>query len=393
MDGLTLLAIILLVGTFGSFIALKLKVSNVFFLVFIGMVFGIFNIGSFPKEGIVVITAVGLVMIVFTTSVKFRVKELLRFSHYILKLSTIYFILTLVLLSIITYFLFDLKSVFVVLLFSSLVHGIDPFIALTMLADKKGRISEILQIEALLNTPLTVIASLTFLNLLLNEGELSYVSISSNLLPFLKQFVYAIMAGLIFGFLVVSILKKSNLGNLNYIIIITSAIVTYASAEYIKGNGVLAVTIFGLIFGNYHLKRKLAYEKFISIFSNALEIVIFVLLGMVIIIPVEGIFIIKGTLLFLVYLLIRFLSIQLSVREFRLKEKIFMSLNVPKGIDVAVIILMIISGAYLDIGGIRTILNICLLFILYSIVLSTIVTRFTPYFLSNSKNHRNSKNF
>jgi len=393
MDGLTFLAVILLLGTLGSFIAIKLRVSNVFFLVFIGMLLRIFNIGDFPKEGIIIVTAIGLIMIVFITSVKFRIKKLLKYFHYILKLCSIYFILTITLLSVAAYFLFDLKFFVLVLLFSSLVHCIDPSIILTILGDKKGKISEILKIESLINTPLTIIASLTFLNLLLIGGELSYAQISSSLWPLLKQFIYAVIVGLIFGFLVVSVLKKSNLGNLNYMIVITSAIVTYALTEYIRGSGILAVTIFGLIFGNYHLKKKLEYEKFVSIFSNALEIVIFVLLGMVIIIPADDVLIIKGTLLFLIYLLIRFVSIQLSVREFRLKEKIFMSLNVPKGIDVAVIILMIISGAYLDIGGVRTVLNICLLFILYSIILSTIVTRFAPYFLSHSKNHRNSKNF
>ncbi len=393
MDGLMLLALILLLGTLGSFIALKLKVSNVFFLILIGMLLRVLNISNFPKEGIVIITIVGLVMIVFTNSIKFRIKDLLRYSSYVLKLEVIYFILTLVLLSLIAYFLFDFKSVILVFLLASLVYGIDPSITLVMLVGKKRKICEILKIEAILNTPITIIISLTFLNLLLNMGRLDYTSISNSLLPFLKQFVYAFVVGIVFGFLVVLILRKSNLGNLNYMVVITSAIVTYVLAEYIRGSGVLAVTIFGLIFGNYHLKKTLTYEKFFFIFSDALEIVIFILIGMVILIPADDVFIIKGAFLFLAYLLVRFLSIQLSLKKFRLKEKIFMSLNVAKGIDVAVIILIIISGAYLNIGGIETVLNICLLFIWYSVVLSTIATRFESYFLSYNKNPGDSKNF
>lgn len=391
MDGLTFLAIILLLGTLGSIIAIKLRVSNVFFLVFIGMVLGIFKIGSFPKEGIVIITMLGLVMIVFTGSSKFKIKELLKYSPQILKLDFIYLILTLALLSVATYFLFDLKSVIVVLLFSALVYSIDPAIALSMLISKKGKISKILEIESILNTPIIVIVSLALLNLLVGVGELNYIQISGSFWPLLKQFLYAIAIGLFFGFLVVSLLKKSNLGNLNYIIIITSAIVTYVLAEYIKGNGVLAVTVFGIIFGNYHLKKKLEYEKFISIVSDAIHIVVFILIGTIIVIPVSDVFIIKGSLLFLIYLLVRFLSVQLSLKEFRLKEKIFMCLNVPKGVEVAVIILIMISGVYSNVVGIKTVINLCLLFILYSIVLSTIVTRFAPYFLSYDKNPRGLK--
>ena len=260
-----------------------------------------------------------------------------------------------------------------------------------MLADKKGRVSEVLRIEAIINTPLTVIASLTFLNLLLTTGELGYRQISGSFLPFLNQFVYAVFVGVVFGFLIVFILKKSNLGNLNYIILITSAIITYVLAEYLKGNGILAVTIFGLIFGNYHFKKKLIYEKFVSIFSDALRIIVFILLGMIIVLPKDNIFIIKGTFLFLIYLLVRFLAVSISLKEFRLKEKIFMCLNVPKGIDVAVIILMIISGAYSGIGGLTTVVSLSLLFILYSIVLSTIATRLEEYFLSYDKDVRKNQ--
>ena len=391
MEGLVFLAVILLVGTLSSVIAMKLKVSNVFFLVFIGMLFGIFEIGNFPKEGIVLITIIGLVMIVFTSAVKIKIKELLKYSPYILKLTVIYFVLSFIFVSIATYFLFDLKSLVVVFLFSSLVYGIDPSVAFTMLADKKGRVSEVLRIEAIINTPLTVIASLTFLNLLLTTGELGYRQISGSFLPFLNQFVYAVFVGVVFGFLIVFILKKSNLGNLNYIILITSAIITYVLAEYLKGNGILAVTIFGLIFGNYHFKKKLIYEKFVSIFSDALRIIVFILLGMIIVLPKDNIFIIKGTFLFLIYLLVRFLAVSISLKEFRLKEKIFMCLNVPKGIDVAVIILMIISGAYSGIGGLTTVVSLSLLFILYSIVLSTIATRLEEYFLSYDKDVRKNQ--
>src|SRR3989344_81223 len=100
MEGLVFLAIILLAGTLASVISVKLKMSNIFFLVFIGMLLEIFNIGSFPKEGIVVIAMISLVMVLFTSSVNFKINELLKYSRYAIRLSFIYLILTLSLLSI-----------------------------------------------------------------------------------------------------------------------------------------------------------------------------------------------------------------------------------------------------------------------------------------------------
>src|SRR3989338_1607860 len=137
MEGVAFLAVVLLTGTLGSVIALKLKVSNVFFLVLTGMLLGILNVGSFPKEGMVVIAMISIVMIVFTSAIDFKINELVKYSHYIMKLSGLYFILIFVFLSTATYYLFGLKSAIVALLFSSLMFDNDASVGLTMLGRKK----------------------------------------------------------------------------------------------------------------------------------------------------------------------------------------------------------------------------------------------------------------
>ena len=74
--------------------------------------------------------------------------------------------------------------------------------------------------------------------------------------------------------------------------------------------------------------------------------------------------------------MIRFASMLISLKGFSMKEKIFMSLNVAKGIDAAVVVLLVISGIYLQIGGMQKIISISMLFIIYSIILSVLVSRF-----------------
>jgi NhaP-type Na+/H+ or K+/H+ antiporter len=162
--------------------------------------------------------------------------------------------------------------------------------------------------------------------------------------------------------------------------VITSALLAYIIAENLDGNGVLAVTSMGLLFGNVYVKQKFQLREFASVFSNSLEILVFVLIGIVIAIPFSTDFFIRSIALFLLYLLIRFFSIIFSLRSmnFTLKEKIFMSLNAQKGIAVAVVVF---SLATLEIEGIQTILNLSLAFMLYSIILSSVVFRIARFFV------------
>ena len=96
-------------------------------------------------------------------------------------------------------------------------------------------------------------------------------------------------------------------------------------------------------------------------------------------------FVILGSGLFLFYLLIRFISINLALfnTRFNLKEKIFMTLNVPKGIDVAIIVLLMMTK-YSGFEGMTTIVNLCLLFCLYSITIANVMNLFSKNLLSTS---------
>jgi NhaP-type Na+/H+ or K+/H+ antiporter len=67
--------------------------------------------------------------------------------------------------------------------------------------------------------------------------------------------------------------------------------------------------------------------------------------------------------------------------NFNLKEQMFMALNAQKGIAVAVVVF---SLANFDIVGMQNILNLVLAFMLYSIILSSIVLRFSKFFVKTA---------
>ena len=151
-------------------------------------------------------------------------------------------------------------------------------------------------------------------------------------------------------------------------------------SESLGGNGVLAVTSAGLVFSNmYKIKHAQKLREFGEIFSEVLEILVFVLVGSVIKIPLVSSFLIPASLLFLAYLTIRFLSVEFTMgkKGYTFKEKLYLSLNIPKGIAVAVVIFTLATKS---VPGIGLVVDLTLLFMIYSIILSTIITHFTKFF-------------
>ena len=126
----------------------------------------------------------------------------------------------------------------------------------------------------------------------------------------------------------------------------------------------------------------------VVIMSNTIKILTFMLLGTIIFIKPE--YVIKGTVIFIIYIIIRFISVVTALKKekIKLKQIIFITLNAPKGIDIAVIVLLIIS-IYNNIPNIEIIINLTLLMILYTICLSSIVLQFSKYFLEHQKEPKN----
>ena len=212
------------------------------------------------------------------------------------------------------------------------------------------------------------------------SGKITLNLLSSQIFPFAQQFVAGIGTGILVGFLFFRFMKKYYSQTLSPLALITVSLLTYVMSESLGGNGVLAVTTAGLVFGNvYKIKHIKKLQEFGEIFSEVFEILVFVLIGSIIDIPVKLSFFIPATLLFIAYLLLRFLAVEFSSigAGYNFKEKLYMSLNIPKGIAVAVVVFTLATKS---IAGMDVILDLILLFMIYSIILSTVITHFTKFF-------------
>ena len=389
---LTYLAIILLIGLLTSIVSHKFKIPNILLLLLIGI--GLGNVTYkggplifFPELFLTSISVLALVMIVFDSASRFTLKKFDYFSLHTLWLSVVFLVFNLIFLTVFTMIIFDVKSIFLALVFSALMSGTGPAAILSMFRNVKHKVFEFLKLEALLNTPLIVLLPFIILDLKVTlKDELLITTFIDQFVPLLQQFVVGVGAGVLVGLIMFKFMKKQYSIVLSPLALITSALLAYIIAENLQGNGVLAVTAMGLLFGNVYVKQKPHLQEFSSIFANSLEILVFVLIGLIVAIPFSLEFFIKSVVLFILYLGIRFFSIVFSLRgmNFALKEKIFMSLNVQKGIAVAVVVF---SLANLNIAGIENILNLTLTFMLYSIILASVVLRTTKFFLKVEAKH------
>lgn len=383
---LTYLAIVLLVGIICTILSEKIKISNILLLIIAGALIGNLSykgqaVIQFPDTFLTSISVLALVMIIFDASSRFKLREFTNLSTQALKLTGIFLLLNVLFLTFFTFKIFPTSSVFMALLFSTLMSGTAPDAVFMMLKKSKNRIFELLEVEALINTPLIVLLPFVMLDFIRSvKVEFILTKFVEQIGPFIQQFVTGIGAGIVVGLIVLRVMKKGYSETLSPLTIITAALLTYILAENLGGNGVLAVTTMGLFFGNIYVTHKIQLREVSSFFANSLEILVFILIGLIIKIPVDIAFILKSILLFVIYLLIRYAAISLSFRklDYNFKEKLFMVFNVQKGIAVAVVAFTLTT---LNMEGIQTVLHLTLLFMLYSIILATVIVRFSDYFV------------
>ncbi|MEE9525392.1 MAG: cation:proton antiporter [Candidatus Woesearchaeota archaeon] len=382
----TYIGVLLLIGLLSSLIARKLKIPNLLLLLGVGMILGMIKykgepIISFDPIFLTSIAVITLAMLVFDSSSKFKFKDFDSMSANALQLSVTFLFLNMIILSFITYYLFKPASILLAVMFAAIVSGTDPSSTMMILAGAKSKLFELLKVEAILNTPLIVLIPFLLIDVMENvTGGPILEILTSQALPFAQQFVVGIGTGILIALIFFRSMKKYYSATLSPLAMITASLLTYVIAETLGGNGVLAVTTAGLVFGNlYHIKHLQLLQKFGEIFAEVFEIIVFILIGSIIKIPWTASFLIPATALFIAYLGVRFVAVDLVAKkgEYSLKEKIYMTLNTPKGIAVAVVVFSLATRAVV---GMDLILDLVLLFMIYSIVISTIVTRFTKYF-------------
>lgn len=382
---LTYLGVIFITGIILSMASVRLRIPNVLLLLAFGMFLNYLQKSGFlglifPPVFIASIGLLALVMIVFDASSRFKIKEFDEFSLKALKVTFIFLSLNLIFLTIFTKYIFGIQNIFLALIFSALMSGTSPSGILSFVKQSKNAVIEFLEIESILNTPLIVLLPFLFLSFVSAPVQDIWSTLIAQFIPFAEQIISGIGSGIIVGLVFFKVMRRYYSQSLSPLATVTAALITYVLAENVGGNGVLAVTTLGLFFGNIFIKEKEQLQKFSFMFTSLLEVFVFVIIGLIIDFPLTTEFFIKSLALFGLFLIIRFLSINLSFlgKEYRMKDRIFMTLMIPKGIAETVVAIALSTVA---IPQMKTILDIVLVFLIYSIIISTIITKFSKFFI------------
>ena len=382
------LSFMLLIGILISILSTKIKIPNMFLLILFGMALTIPSLNydlesQFPLIFIATIALITLIIIVFEGATAFTFKDFDDYSLASIKLYFIFLFLSVVFLTPAVYYFFGKISWYYALLFSIVMTATAAEIILVMFKVSPNKAVNVLKFESVLNDIFTILLPIMVISFM--TGYQASVSLPAETKLFFQQIIVGVGVGIIGWLFLFKIFKinitENYIKNLSQISLIICAMAVYVIADRFDGSGILAVTVFGLFVGNSYINKIFNVESYAPFFSNLFEILVFVFAGIIIKIPfTDYIFLIKGTLLYAFFMLIRYMSVEISFREtITRREKWFMTLLIPKGVSAATLILLI---ATYNLPGIGPILNLMMFFILISIVIGTIGGRYTNYFLA-----------
>ncbi|HOE68621.1 MAG TPA: potassium/proton antiporter [Candidatus Omnitrophota bacterium] len=316
-------SLLLLMGVFSSKVSDRFAIPVLLLFLAIGMLAGSEGPGKIYFDNAPLAKSIGiiaLIFIIFHGGLDTDWEEVRPVLWHAALLSTIGVLLTAVITG---YFaMLILKFSFLEgMLLGSIVSSTDAAAVFSILRSRrislKQPLKPLLELESGSNDPMAVFLTTGFIGLM-STKEMSLVS----LIPmfFLDMGVGALV-GLLMARLIVYLLRRVELEyeGLYPVVMIALVLLTYVTAVFLKGNGILAVYLAGLMLGRSRFPNKRTLLRFQGGLAWLMQITMFVTLGMLVfpshIIPLMG----AGLLLTLLLMVVaRPVSVFLCLLPFKL---------------------------------------------------------------------------
>ncbi|MCF7799036.1 cation:proton antiporter [Candidatus Woesearchaeota archaeon] len=397
LQALTGLSVFLMLGLILTIFAKKLHISSLFLLLIGGFILSILqNKGFinllFSDVLLISLALITLVVVVFDGSSKFTLKRVETYSISSLKVMLSFILFSSIILSPFIALLFfgkvHLQEILFGFIIAVTISGTDPTSVFRLIKYSANKSVQILELESIFNTPFTIILPLIALEIIRSAGQDTISSvILGQLSPLVLQITAGIGVGVLFGFFISKMIRNHYSKELSPIILLASALLAYILAESIGGSGVLSVATMGLFFGNTIIRNKEDMQRFNELLGSIFVMLVFVLVGFLVDIHFTLSLVLKSIILYILALFIRFQVIHATIRsaKFTWKERLFMTLLIPKGIAVAVVVfslaVMQFDAAIMPL--LQTTTQIIVLIMALSLLVATIVARFSHYFLQS----------
>lgn len=261
----------------------KLGIPMLLAYILLGMMFGTDGILKIPFDNFTIaeqICTVSLIFIMFYGGFGTNWKQAKPVAGKAALLSTVGVILTAVTTGAFCHFI--LKMAFwESMLIGSVISSTDAASVFSILRSRrlnlKNNTASMLEVESGSNDPCSYM--LTVIILIIMSGELSGFSL---VVMIFSQITFGILVGVVVALAAAFILKKVNFATDGFdtIFVFSMALVSYAGASMINGNGYLAAYIAGIILGNTPLHHKKSLVHFFDGITGLMQMLIFFLLGL-----------------------------------------------------------------------------------------------------------------
>ena len=261
----------------------KLGIPMLLAYILLGMMIGTDGILKIPFDNFTIaeqICTVSLIFIMFYGGFGTNWKQAKPVAGKAVLLSTVGVILTAVTTGAFCHFILRMDF-WESMLIGSVISSTDAASVFSILRSKrlnlKNNTASMLEVESGSNDPCSYM--LTVIILTIMSGELSG---SSLVVMIFSQIIFGILVGVVVALAAAFILKKVNFATDGFdtIFVFSMALVSYAGASMINGNGYLAAYIAGIILGNTPLHHKKSLVHFFDGITGLMQMLIFFLLGL-----------------------------------------------------------------------------------------------------------------
>lgn len=261
----------------------KLGIPMLLAYILLGMMFGTDGILKIPFDNFTIaeqICTVSLIFIMFYGGFGTNWKQAKPVAGKAVLLSTVGVILTAVTTGAFCHFILKMDF-WESMLIGSVISSTDAASVFSILRSRrlnlKNNTASMLEVESGSNDPCSYM--LTVIILTIMSGELSGFSL---VVMIFSQITFGILVGVVVALAAAFILKKVNFATDGFdtIFVFSMALLSYAGASMINGNGYLAAYIAGIILGNTPLHHKKSLVHFFDGITGLMQMLIFFLLGL-----------------------------------------------------------------------------------------------------------------
>ena len=271
---LLVVAIIILVCIAGSRLSGRLGVPTLFIFIMLGMLFGSDGIFKIPFGNFALaeqVCSVALIFIMFYGGFGTRWSEAKPVAGRSILLSSVGVVLTALLTGLFCHLVLKMALMEGMLL-GAVLGSTDAASVFSILRSRKLNLkygtASMLELESGSNDPFAYMMTVILLSAMTGS-----VSGGSAVLLLIRQLAFGLLTGATVAWLVTWLLKRYAFYGEGFdtIFVFAAAIISYALASQIGGNGYLSVYLTGIILGNQELKNQKALVGFFDAFTGMMQ--------------------------------------------------------------------------------------------------------------------------